>query len=161
PAVAERGLCVNFDSPAEARALAPTARQLDWTCGLRLLTREEFDPEAPGFATQFGLAPEEAVEVSRQLTRARVRVETLHFHLRTNVASAAVYERALAHAAEVCQAAHFAPRQIDFGGGFPAPHVWTRAGKPIDAMFRLDEMAAVYRRALRLFPAAREIWVEN
>jgi len=156
-----RGLCVNFDSVAEARALTPLAKKLDWTCGVRLLTREEFDPEKPSFATQFGLTPEEAVPLIGRLQRAGVRLETVHFHLRTNVASADIYERALMQAAEVCRAAMFAPRNVDCGGGFPPPRVWTRSGQAVDAKFDLAAMARVYGRALKLFPVAREIWLEN
>src|SRR5690349_7485793 len=124
-----RGLCVNFDSVAEARALTPLAKKLDWTCGLRLLTREEFDPEKPSFATQFGLTPDEAVPLIGRLLRAGLRIEAIHFHLRTNVASADIYERALKEAAEVCRAARFSPRHIDCGGGFPPPRVRTRGGQ--------------------------------
>jgi diaminopimelate decarboxylase len=154
-------LCVNFDSPAEARALAPLARRLDWTCGVRFLTREEFDPEKPDFATQFGLAPEEAIGVIRMLKRSGARLETTHFHLRTNVASAAIYERALKEIAEICRAAGFSPLHIDCGGGFPPPHVRTRGGQPVNAQFDFAEMGRVYERALTLFPSAREIWLEN
>jgi len=161
PAVARRGLLVNFDSPTEARRLAPLAKRLGWTCGVRLLTREEFDPESPDFATQFGFAPDEAVVAIQALKRANVRLETIHFHLRTNVASNTVYERALAHAAEICRAAQFAPRFVDVGGGFPPPGVLTRGGKAVDAQFDLRAMAGVYERAFELFPSARELWLEN
>ena len=106
PSVARRGLRVHFDSPAEAKQLAPLAQRLGWSCGVRLLTREEFDPESPDFATQFGFTPDEAVVALKKLRRAGVKLETVHFHLRTNVASHTIYERALAHAAEICRARH-------------------------------------------------------
>jgi len=156
-----RGLNVNFDSLNEAQALAPLAKKLDWTCGVRFLTREEFDPEKPGFATQFGFTPDEAVQVIRKLKRAGVRLETAHFHLRTNVASAAIYERAMREVAVTCRAANFAPRYIDFGGGFPPPHVETRGGQAVNKGFDLGEMARAYQRTLKLFPDTRELWLEN
>lgn len=158
---AVRGLNVNFDSVNEAWALTSLAKRLQWTCGVRLLTREEFDPEKPSFATQFGLTPDEAVSVIQRLKRAGVRVETIHFHLRTNVASASVYERALTEAAEICRAARFSPLHVDCGGGFPPPDVWTRGGQAVDASFSLSEMAKVYERALRMFPGAPQLWLEN
>ena len=161
PRHALRGLKVNFDSPAEVRALTPLARKLGWTCGIRFLTREEFDPEKPEFATQFGLTPDEATAAIRHLQRARVRLETAHFHLRTNVTAPAIYERALREVAGICRAAGFAPRHVDCGGGLPPPHVQTRGGQPMDAQFDFAEMARVYQRALKLFPEAREIWLEN
>lgn len=161
PRHAVPGLNVNFDSLSEARVLAPLAKAFNWTCGVRLLTREEFDPEKPDFATQFGLTPEEAVLLIGRLKRARVRVETVHFHLRTNVASPAIYERALKEVSEVCRAAQFSPRYVDCGGGFPPPEVKTRGGKALDATFDFAEMARVYQRALQMFTGAKEIWLEN
>jgi len=156
-----RKLNVNFDSLNEVQALAPLAKKLDWTCGVRFLTREEFDPEKPEFATQFGLTPDEAIQAIRKLRRAGVRLETAHFHLRTNVASAAIYERALREIAETCRTADFSPHHIDCGGGFPAPRVKTRSGQPVDKDFDLTATARVYERAFRLFPEAREVWLEN
>jgi diaminopimelate decarboxylase len=154
-------LFVNFDSPLEARALARLASQLQWRCGVRLQTRQEFDPEAPRFPTQFGMTADQVVETVRALKRANVRLETMHFHLRTNVASAAIYDRALTEAAQVCRAAQFAPRYVDCGGGFPPPHVTTREGKAVDAQFKLSNMTRVLERALKQFPAVQELWLEN
>jgi diaminopimelate decarboxylase len=161
PRHAQRGLSVNFDSVAEARALGPLARELGWRCGVRLQTREEFDPEAPEFPTQFGMTEVEATAALAMLKREEARTEIVHFHLRTNVPSAAIYERALTHAAEICRAASFAPKFIDTGGGFPPDHVFARDGKPVAAKFSLCELAGVYQRALSLFPSAQELWLEN
>lgn len=155
------GLRVNFDSLNEASALLPLARKLDWSVGLRIHTGEERDPEAPRFHAQFGLSPSEAALLLRWAPGAGLQLDTVHFHLRTNVASARVYERALEEVAALCRESRFAPRFVDCGGGFPAPHVLTREGKALGAGFRLAEMAAVCARALKLFPGAREIWMEN
>lgn len=154
-------LCVNFDSASEAAALAPLARKLDWTTGLRLNTLQEFDPESPGYPTQFGMAEEEALLALRWLHGSGVRLETVHFHLRTNVASAEIYARALAEVAGICREGRFAPRFVDCGGGFPPPHVLSLDGRRVDAAFDLGEMARVCERALQLFPGAAEIWLEN
>ena len=156
-----RKLSVNFDSLAEVRALTPLARKLDWTVGVRFLTRQEFDPEKPEFATQFGFTPEEAVAAIQRLQRAKVRLETVHFHLRTNVGTPVIYERALKEVAEICRSVHFAPRFVDSGGGFPPPYVCTRSGQAVNAQFDFVEMAQVYQRVLKLFPEAREFWLEN
>ncbi len=161
PRQAVRGLSVNFDSVAEARVLAPLAKKLEWRVGVRLHTSQEFDPEAPEFPTQFGFTAVEAVPAIKQMMRAKVRLEIVHLHLRTNVASAKSYERALGEAAAICRAARFAPKVFDCGGGFPPRHVTTRDGKPVASSFDLREMAGVYERALRQFPGARELWLEN
>ncbi len=155
------GLFVNFDSLAEIRALAPLAKRLGWSVGLRLNTGEESDPEAPGHPTAFGLAPAEAVTACRMLRRAGLAPQCVHFHLRSNVASPASYERALQETAAICRAAGLAPRFVDCGGGFPPPNVLNLDGSRTDAGFSLSAMAGVYTRALRLFPAAEEIWLEN
>src|SRR5438093_3027705 len=110
-----RGLRVNFDSPAEARSLTLLAKKLDWTVGVRFHTRQEFDPESPEFPTQFGMTAEEALPTLRWLQRAGVRLQTAHFHLRTNVAAPKIYERALNEVARVCHAAGFSPRYVDCG----------------------------------------------
>jgi diaminopimelate decarboxylase len=161
PGCAARGLLVNFDSATEARALAPLAARLNWTAGVRLLTREEFDPESPQYPTQFGMTAAELAASLPTLARAGVRVDTVHFHLRTNVAAPAIYERALREVAGVCRTLGLAPRFVDCGGGFPPPDVLTRDGRRVDRRFNLRGMASVCRRALGLFPSARELWMEN
>jgi diaminopimelate decarboxylase len=161
PRHARRGLRVNFDSRAELDALLPLAVKLDWSVGVRVHTREEFDPENPKFPTQFGFAFDEAGAALRRLRRAKARVETIHFHLRTNVASPAIYQRALDEVAAVCRRAKFAPRHLDCGGGLPPRHALTRDGKAFDVAMRLPALAAMYRRALKQFPGLRELWLEN
>jgi len=156
-----RGLWVNFDSLTEAKALCSLARSFSWGVGIRVHTAEEFDPENPEFPTQFGMQRREALEALKTLQRSKVRLEVLHFHLRTNVKSPKIYERALADAAEICCAAGFAPRYVDCGGGLPPPNVLSPAGAPFDAKFNLNELARVYARSLKQFPAARELWLEN
>jgi diaminopimelate decarboxylase len=161
PRHARRSLRVNFDSIAEMRALLPVAQRLDWSVGVRLNTREEFDPEAPQYPTQFGMTAAEAVRALAKLKQTEVRLEMLHFHLRTNVASPAIYERALAEGLEVCDRADFRPRYVDLGGGWPPPRVLTREERPVAAAFDLPAMARVCDRALKLFPGLRELWLEN
>jgi diaminopimelate decarboxylase len=128
---------------------------------VRFLTREEYDPEEPAWPTQFGLAPREALEAIRRLTRAGVRLETVHFHLRTNVASADCYARALAEIAAVCRTARFAPRFVDCGGGFPPARIRRKHGQRVDAEFHLNAMREVSKAARKQFPGAEEIWLEN
>ncbi|HEY4416012.1 MAG TPA: hypothetical protein VGO57_09995 [Verrucomicrobiae bacterium] len=154
-------LSVNLDSRAELDALLPHAKKLNWRLGLRLLTSEEFDPDHPQFPTQFGFAPDEAVLALKKLLRAKVRIETIQFHLRTNIPAAQVYERAIAEVAEICRAANFNPRQLDIGGGLPVRHILSRGGKVYDGEFGLRAFAGMLRRASKSFPNLREIWLEN
>jgi diaminopimelate decarboxylase len=154
-------LSVNLDSPAELAALLPLAKKFNWRCGVRILTGEEFDPENPQFPTQFGFTPDEAVVALKKLMRAKARVETVHFHLRSNVASAQIYERAIAEVAEICRAAKFSPQHLDLGGGVPVRHVLTRGGKVFDGEFGLRAFAERLRQSAKIFPGLREIWLEN
>jgi diaminopimelate decarboxylase len=91
----------------------------------------------------------------------RLRLETIHFHLRTNVEGAAAYERALAEIVAICRAAEFAPKHLDAGGGYPAPYVRSLKRRPYDEDFRVAAMADVYTRTLKQLPSVREIWLEN
>lgn len=156
-----RNLSVNFDSSAELAALLPLAKKLNWRCGIRILTNEEFDPENPQLPTQFGFTPDEAVTAIKKLQRAKVRLETVHSHLRTNVSSVAIYERAIAEVAEICREAKFNPLHLDIGGGIPVRHVLTRGGKVHDGEFGLRSFAKMLRQSAKLFPALRELWLEN
>ena len=156
-----RELSVNFDSPTELAKLLPLAKKLNWRCGVRILTSEEFDSENPQFPTQFGFTSEEAVTALKKLRRAKARVETVHFHLRTNVSSVAIYERAIAEVAEICRAAKFSPLHLDIGGGIPVRHVLTRGGKVFDGEFGLRSFAQMLRQSVKKFPGLREIWLEN
>jgi len=154
-------LRVNFDSPAELKALLPLAKQHRWRCGVRLRTSLEHDPENPKWPTQFGMERAELVKAVEALKRSSVEAETLHFHLRTNVAGAGTYERAIREAAEVCRAAKFQPLHLDGGGGLPPPFTWAHDGRAFGARFDLRELAAVFQRTLPLFPGLRELWLEN
>ena len=156
-----RNLSVNFDSPAELAALLPMAKKLNWRCGVRIITKEEFDPENPQFPTQFGFAPDEAVAALKKLLHAKARIETVHFHLRANVSSVQIYERAIAEVADICRAAKFCPLHLDIGGGMPARRILTRGGKVLDGEFGLRSFAQMLRQAVKSFPDLREVWLEN
>lgn len=156
-----RGLSVNFDSRAELDALLPRAKKLNWRVGVRILTGEEFDPENPPFPTQFGFTADEAASALKKLLRAKARVEMVHFHLRTNVSSVQIYERAIAEVAEICRAAKFSPLHLDIGGGVPVRHVLSRGGKVYDGEFGMRSFAQTLRQAVKLFPSLREIWLES
>lgn len=161
PKHALRGMRVNFDSLSEVRELASLARKLDWMVGVRVNTSQEYDPERPEFPTQFGMTEDEVGATVSWLKRRGLSPRIAHFHLRTNVASAAIYERALAELAVLCRRVGMTPEFVDCGGGFPPPYVLTSDGKRVDAKFSLTAMAGVYERALGLFPGVREIWLEN
>jgi diaminopimelate decarboxylase len=155
------GLHVNFDSTTELRALLPAARSQGWRLGIRLLTPSEHNPEHPGHPTQFGMAPDEARLALNLLRKQGLKAECLHFHLRTNIPRAAVYERALRQAASFCQSTRFQPSFLDCGGGWPPAHTRSPEGRPFSADWELRELEVAFHRTLPLFPALRELWLEN
>jgi len=155
------GLSVNFDSLAEIRVLLPLARALKWRVGIRCLTGEEFDPENRAWPTQFGLEPKAALAALKRLKSAGARLDILHFHLRTNVASPDMYRRAIQEAAGICDAARWRPKILDCGGGLPPPHTISSARQGFAVGFVLAEFAKVLQEARRFFPALQEIWLEN
>jgi diaminopimelate decarboxylase len=107
------------------------------------------------------LDPREAAALLARLQQAGVRLETVHFHLRTNVASARIYGQALREIRDLCAAARFAPKHLDIGGGLPPPHVLSRDGRRYDAGFSLRDWAAMLERSVQGFPGLRELWLEN
>lgn len=161
PSVAAPGLRVNFDSPGEFKVLLPLAKKLGWRVGLRLRTSLEHDPENPEFPTQFGFEPHEAMTALGKLKPAGVMAETLHFHLRTNVASAAIYEQAIREAHAFCASANWWPTFLDCGGGLPPRHTFSPKGEEFAACFDMAELAKVLTRWLPRFAGLRELWLEN
>lgn len=164
PKLPLRGLSVNFDSLAELKALLPLARKLKWRLGLRICTGEEFDPENPKLPTQFGLTPTEAAAALRSLKRAKLALQTVHFHLRTNVASPDIYGRAIREVAQVCDRAGLSPKHLDVGGGLPPGHTLSRSGEVFDAGWKTGVAAGLGQTlasSVKLFPNLREIWLEN
>jgi diaminopimelate decarboxylase len=164
PKLPLRGLAVNFDSLSELKALLSLAKKLNWRVGLRLCTSEEFDPENPKLPTQFGFTPDEAVVALRQLQRAKLELQTVHFHLRTNVASPEIYERAIREVARVCLESRVRPKFLDVGGGLPPGHTLSPAGDVFATGWKPDVasgLARVLAQSARLFPNLREIWLEN
>jgi diaminopimelate decarboxylase len=161
PALSRPGLRVNFDSLRELTELLPLARRDRWRVGLRLCTSEEYDPESPEFPTQFGLTPEEAGQAVRRLKRVGLPIETLHVHLRTQVASADCYGRALSEVATFSEANGLLPRYLDVGGGWPARHTLGRGGRRLDAGFSAAAFALAVRQAMKRFPTVEALWMEN
>jgi diaminopimelate decarboxylase len=104
---------------------------------------------------------DEALLCLRRLQRARLRCEVIHFHLRSNVPTAAVYGRAISEVARFCRAAGVMPRALDCGGGVPPAGTFSRAGQPFAGDFRIPELRDAFRTAARLLPGLEEIWLEN
>jgi diaminopimelate decarboxylase len=161
PPCARPGLRVNLDSPRELQALLPLAQRLRWSLGLRLNTRAEFDPEQPHLPTPFGMEPDAAMRAVRAIRRAGLGIDTVHCHLRTNLASQEPQVHALKEMAAFCKEARIQPRFVDLGGGLPPPSVSNRGGGQLAATFNLDAWAQALAAGLQQFPGTEELWLEN
>lgn len=163
PRLATAGLRVHFDSPAEASALLPWARRLGWRVGLRILTEAEHDYEAKDAPTQFGFEPDEAVRWLRRMVRAgpQLKLESVHFHLRTNLASAALVTSAARQVREICAAAGYRPRYLDVGGGIPPAHTLARSGQRLGSAFSLHALEKGLQREVMRLEGLEELWLEN
>lgn len=154
-------LRVHFDSIREVESLKVQARDQGWRVGFRFHVSEEYDPDEPAFSGQFGMSAREIESAMQQLLQIEVIPESIHFHLRGNVQSAAAYRVALEETAALCRSLEFRPRYVDFGGGLPAPGEW-----PADPGTRVEEfdlrtLREVYDQVPKLLPSVREIWLEN
>jgi diaminopimelate decarboxylase len=149
-----RRLHVHFDSLREIDALLALSVACEWRVGVRCHVPDERDAREPQFNGQFGMVRDEAVEALRRLRRAGADVQSIHFHLGQRRQEPGAYSRAINHVAGICQAAGFAPRVVDLGGGLPAQNDahWDVA---------MDGLAAAVHLTPECFPGVEEIWLEN
>lgn len=155
------GLRVQFDSLKECVMLAPLARQRRWRVGLRFQAIGERDPDDARYRGQFGLTPDEAPAALDHLKVEQIQVESVHFHLRSNVRAAKDYQVALQSLATSCIRYGLFPRVVDCGGGLPVPGERIRTTGESSFSIDLLDLASVLAEIPSLFPSAVEIWLEN
>ncbi|MBI4032751.1 hypothetical protein HY374_03535 [Candidatus Berkelbacteria bacterium] len=153
------GLQVQFDSLNEIGALVQIALRHQWRVGLRVHTGENRDPDDPRFFDHFGISASDVSRALDLLDKHNAQPRCISFHLRSNLRTIAPYLDALDEVASICADNGLQPEYVDIGGGLPAP------GECIDdvdgSAFDLASMSRVYERAYGLFPAVRELWLEN
>jgi len=132
--------------------LLPVALEYGWRVGVRCHAPDERDARDPRFGGPFGMTRAEAVHSLRRLVAAGADVQSAHFHLGQRPQECDAYTRAVAHVADICDAAGFSPRYLDCGGGLPSR---SEAGPS------LQGLAAAIRTASSRFARLEEIWLEN
>lgn len=155
------GIRVHFDSLREVEQLLDQAKSCKWRVGVRCHVAEEYDPDDPQFVGQFGMHNDEAVASIRKLCKENLSIESIHFHLRSNVSSAVSYELAIDEVSRICQAAEFSPVYIDCGGGLPVPGECLIGSKEKYMGFDLQLFRYILGDVPLLLPSVREIWLEN
>ena len=154
-----KGIWVHLDSLNEVRQLAEQAKACEWHVGIRCHVAEEYDPDEPQFRGQFGMTADEIRAAIEMLNKARITVESIHFHLRSNVSSANSYRHALKEISDICRKIHFWPAYLDCGGGLPV------AGeRPVGAdciSLNLLALRETFRNVTKNIPSVQEIWLEN
>lgn len=153
------GLNVVFESLTEVERLAPAARKLRWTVGLRVAVSGQRDPDDPRYPAQFGLAGPDVAPAVRLLRWYDVPVHILHVHLRSHVPASDHYRDAAEELAAIARACDVTPAVIDLGGGLPEEMIGVDPAAGIG--FDWSGFAAVVSDIGRLFPSARSLWFEN
>lgn len=154
-----KGIWVHFDSLEEVRELAEHAKACEWHAGIRCHVAEERDPDEPQFGGQFGMIADEVICAGKMLEKAKVTVESIHFHLKSNVSSANSYRRALKEISDICRKNNFNPAYIDCGGGLPVTgeHPIGRDCISINFLSFKETLSNIKKD----IPSVREIWLEN
>ena len=155
----ERGLRVHFDSLLEIDRLRGVAARDGWRAGLRVHLPQERDPDEPDYATQFGLDLADCGTACDRLGDAGVHVESLHFHLGSNVDRPEVFGEAIGELRALCRRIGLRPRYIDCGGGIPAPGERPTVGE--ERRFDLRKFFAIIQDACGGLSSLEEVWLEN
>lgn len=154
-----KGIWVHFDSLNEVRQLTKQAKACEWHVGIRCHVAEEYDPDEPQFGGQFGITADEIGVAIEKLNKARITVESIHFHLRSNVSSANSYRLALKEIADICRTIDFWPLYVDCGGGLPVPGEHPTGENRIS--INLLSFKETLSNVKKDIPSVREIWLEN
>jgi diaminopimelate decarboxylase len=157
--ISVHGLRVHFDSLEEVQQLASVAASLSWRVGIRFAVKGQFDPDDPSFTTQFGMSHAEARDAVQKLRAFGNEPESVHFHLRSNVAGPNEYAHALEDMLHGCDEAKLRPRFLDCGGGLPC--AGDDQQHDASARFDLGGFADALLLAAKNFKTIEEIWLEN
>lgn len=156
-----KGIRVHFDSLREVEELAANAKAFRWRIGIRFHVSEEYDPDEPEFGGQFGMVPSEIKVASKKLRDKGIKIESIHFHLRSNVSDVNSYRKALEEVSIVCNNNGLSPQYIDCGGGLPLSSTsLTNKNTKLNSI-NLKDLRKVFSNIPSLFPEATEIWMEN
>lgn len=155
------GIRVHFDSLSEIDTLIAQAKACKWRIGLRCNTSEEYDPDEPAFGTQFGMIRDEVERAAETLRKKAINIESIHFHLRSNISSPTSYEKAIKETARICKSTNLNPTYIDCGGGFPVSGERSYEQKQDPPQFDLNALRKILLDIPNQIPSVCEIWFEN
>lgn len=155
------GIWVHFDSVEEAQTLVNRAQALSWNVGIRCHVKEEYDPDEPTFSGQFGMTKEEIANLQVFFRKHGLDIKSLHFHLRSNVASADCYRRAFEEVCDISKALDITPAYVGFGGGLPVPGERSVEHPLNSSDFDLSALREVLLGVPQAMPSVREVWMEN
>ena len=155
------GLRVHFDSPAEIRAIDPE-RLKQYRLGARCHLETGHNPNDPTIGAQFGMTIPELCEVVEHLDRCRMRLDGLHFHLRSSITDPETYAASLRKMIDMGEEAGVSPSYVDLGGGFPSPgeSIWD-GERWIPDQLPIEGLVCALKPVLASHPSVAEIWFEN
>lgn len=118
------------------------------------------DPDTPEYPAQFGVDRDDVISAVKLLNEAKLRVNIIHFHLRSNVPSLDEYTTAAAEVAAVCQHSRLEPPILDVGGGLHDEMIGVvETGST--TRFGVEEYVRVIANCADKFPSLKEVWFEN
>ena len=154
-------LRVHFDSINELNNLLDSAIKFKWRVGLRCHVSQEYDPDEPSYGGQFGMLPDEAIKAINILRDSGVLLESMHFHLRSNVRLSSSYKSSIEEIKAICDLSGFYPLYLDLGGGFPVAGEYLLYDSNHTELLNLDEMRNIICNLGHIFPMLKEVWFEN
>ncbi len=155
------GLRINFDSLLEISNLKEHAKDYNWHVGIRFHVKEEYDPDEPIYGGQFGIEKEGALTAVSNIKKSGLDVESVHFHLRSNVYPLEAYKNALIEISDICRYADITPLFINCGGGLSVVGERSYPSQNQSQPTDFGYLSEVFSIIPSLFPGAKEIWLEN
>ena len=154
------GLRVNFDSLEEIHRLADLAKRLQWHIGIRFHPAHQDNPDHPGESDQFGIPFEALASSIGQLKRNGLHLETMHFHLRSNIPNVDIVIKALNELVRALQLQDAKITLLDLGGGVPAERI-VSSDYYWKSDYSIDGLSQVIDRAIDGVPSLQKVIVEN
>ncbi len=152
---------LHIDSINEAYTIISKGMQKKFAgIGFRYAPSNMRDPDDKTLSGQFGLSEPEIDMLLKEFKDIGVSIDSIHFHLHSNVDSIEEYLTSIHEISLLCRKLNWYPKYIDIGGGVPSKHEFPR-----DQILPNWEMAAqllqIDNYISGSMPWIEGLWVEN
>lgn len=157
----EDGAWVHIDSLNEALFLSNHSVNFKkYKYGLRIAVKNMTDPDDNAFSGQFGIPWDDLPTILYEFKKNNLSLESVHFHLKSNVSAIDEYFASIKEIAEGCRKYNWFPCFIDIGGGIPSEYELDRLGT-----HNLFDMHLFYEAinncVEKEMPWIKEVWTEH